>query len=111
MPENDKYPVHYITEHGGILSYTIRQSYPKNYIYIHSLLVDTNARRHGVGSKLLSKIKNISEDFGLIIELYPQPFGFTDMTQGDLIAWYKKRGFDSASSGRLRYLPSTYSQD
>lgn len=106
-----KYDVHNLTDHGGVLSYTIRESYPKNYIYIHSITVDINKRGCGIGTKLLSQIKDKSEKLGLIIELYPEPFGITNMSQADLIAWYKRRGFETASNGRLRYLPSTYSSD
>lgn len=106
-----KYDVHNLTDHGGVLSYTIRESYPKNYIYVHSLTVDRSKRHHGIGTKLLSQIKDKSEKLGFIIELYPEPFGYTEMTQGDLIVWYKRRGFEDASNGRLRYLPSTYSSD
>lgn len=111
MMADHKYDVHNLTDHGGVLSYTIRESYPKNYIYVHSITVDRNRRRCGIGTKLLNQIKDLSEDLGLIIELYPEPYGDTDMSQGDLIAWYKRRGFENASNGRLRYLPSTYSSD
>jgi len=111
MPKDSKCDVHSLTDHGGVLCYTIRESYPKNYIYIHSITVDRLRRRCGIGTKLLNQIKDISEDLGLIIELYPEPFGYTEMTQGDLITWYKRRGFEEASNGRLRYLPSTYSSD
>jgi len=111
MSKDSKYDVHSLTEHGGILAYAIKSSYPKDYIYIYSISVDRTRRRCGIGTKLISAIKSISEDTGLIIELYPEPFGYTEMTQGDLITWYKRRGFEEASNGRLRYLPSTYSSD
>ncbi len=111
MPKDSNSDVHILTEHGGILSYTIKPSYPKDYIYIYSITVDRTRRRCGIGTKLLSQIKDKSEKLGFIIELYPEPFGITNMSQADLIAWYKRRGFEDASNGRLRYLPSTYSSD
>jgi GNAT superfamily N-acetyltransferase len=66
------------------------------------LFVSKKHRNKGVGKKLIELSKEMAHAIGRKqLRVTPQPFGNSTKTIDELIAWYKKNGFDLNQDGAL----------
>ena len=99
------YEKHRIDTNGGHLVYLVKD----DKIVLYHIEVDTDQRGSGVGSYLLDKLKKVSDDSGMPIELFAIPIKDSQMDVEELIKWYEDRGFQYAGEGmrnELVYLPN-----
>lgn len=57
----------------------------------------------GHGSLALDWLTTLADDYEVAVVLEPQSLG--DMREEDIIAWYKRHGFQSAESPLMVYVP------
>lgn len=99
---------HYINIQGGEASWSFETPYKPNepIITLHGLVIDEDKRAQGIGTELLNKVKQVSKDTGLPIELFAVPIRNSTMTMEQLIEWYKRRGFELIDNDNLmRWTP------
>ena len=88
----------------GYLTYSVVTD--PDFIFVENLEINKDNRGHGAGSKLLDRIKKLSNEYNIPVRLFAYP-ELGSRTQSELIEWYRKRGFKSANSRQdlLEYNP------
>lgn len=95
---------HYLKCPEGYLTYSVVTD--PDFIFVENLEVNKDNRGQGAGSKLLDRIKKLSNEYNIPVRLFAYP-ELGSRTQSELIEWYRKRGFKSANSRQdlLEYNP------
>lgn len=70
----------------------VEVDYFDGYLILQSIMTIDKGR--GDASRVLHKICDIADEFGITIKISPKPFGTGDiLTKKQLIDWYKRFGF------------------
>ena len=96
---------HNISVNGGSVTYSVNS----DSIYIDNIIVNDGTRQRGVGTSLLNRVKNVSNNTGKPVELFASPTE-GDMSTRQLVNWYRRNGFIITQSygslgARMTYNP------